>query len=193
MKKALLTLSLLLALSHIVFAQFSGPTGMPTQPFNPGNWQPGPAPSEGEKPRNEWDQRGRGERQPGNRMQDKDREAFQKYMETRRIAFFTEKMNLTPQEATRFWPEYNMYSFHRNRLEFEKQEILMRAEKSTDPNKDLFRYMQIVREDAGLQEKFQRTLSTFLPPKKILALYKAEVQFRHLILRDMRGDRGGED
>ncbi len=192
MKTPLFILSLLFTLSHIAFAQFSGPTGMPAQPFNQNGWQPGTVPSDNQKSRNEWDQRNRNERQPGNRMQDKDREAFQKYMETRRIAFFTEKMNLTPQEATRFWPEYNMYSFHRNRLEFEKQEILMRAEKSTDPNKDLFRYMQIVREDAGLQEKFQRTLSTFLPPKKILALYKAEVQFRHMILRDMRGDRERE-
>ena len=116
-----------------------------------------------------------------------------KYMETRRIAFFTEKMNLTPQEATRFWPEYNMYSFHRNRLEFEKQEILMRAEKSVDPNKDLSRYMQIVREDTDMQEKFQRTISTILPPKKILALYKAEVQFRHMILRDMRDQQPRKD
>ena len=188
-----LFLIIFISFSNIVLAQFPQPFGTPPQSFNRNSWQPGSSSSDESKSKSDGEEKSRGDRQSRERFQERDRESFQKYMETRRIAFFTEKMNLTPQEATRFWPEYNMYSFHRNRLEFEKQEILMRAEKSVDPNKDLSRYMQIVREDTDMQEKFQRTISTILPPKKILALYKAEVQFRHMILRDMRGDQKKSD
>ena len=126
---------------------------------------------------------------------EQDRESFEKYLTTRRIAFFTEKINLTPEEAVVFWPEYNKYSKIASELDYKKQQILRECEESKDANADLSRYIFIVKEEATLQERFQKKLILILPPEKILALYKAEVQFRHLILKEMRNNnppkRGG--
>ena len=119
---------------------------------------------------------------------EQDREAFEKYLTTRRIAFFTKKINLTPEEAVKFWPEYNKYSKRVNELDYKKQQILRECEESKDANADLSRYIFIVKEEAALQERFQKTLLSILPPEKILALYKADIQFRHLILKEMRNN-----
>ena len=116
------------------------------------------------------------------------RESFEKYLTTKRIAFLTEKINLTPEEAVRFWPEYNKYSKIANELDYKRQQILRECEESKDADADLARYIFIVKEEAALQERFHKTLMSILPPKKILALYNAEVQFRHLILREMRNN-----
>ena len=41
-----------------------------------------------------------------------------------RIAFFTKRLNLTSQEAEKFWPVYNEFQDHRNRIQVEKATIM---------------------------------------------------------------------
>ena len=41
-----------------------------------------------------------------------------------RIAFLTRRLNLTPQEAQKFWPVYNEYQDARFKIQFERQSIV---------------------------------------------------------------------
>ncbi len=40
-----------------------------------------------------------------------------------KIAFFTKRLNLTSQEAEKFWPVYNEYQDNRNKIQLERQEL----------------------------------------------------------------------
>ena len=41
-----------------------------------------------------------------------------------KIGFFTKKLNLTSEEAERFWPVYNEYQKQKNSIQQEKRELI---------------------------------------------------------------------
>ena len=47
-------------------------------------------------------------------------------MESMRVAFLTNKLDLTTDESTRFWPVYNEYS--RKRMELRKEQIMQKRD-----------------------------------------------------------------
>jgi hypothetical protein len=108
---------------------------------------------------------------------------FEKF-KSQKIAFLTEKMNLSPKEAQNFWPVYNQYEKDRMDIQHKRRELEQKTRdeslKMTDQE-----IIQITREIAatfkteaelttGYNEKFLK----LLPPQKVLQLYRAENQFR---------------
>jgi len=45
-------------------------------------------------------------------------------LESEKIAFYTSKLNLSPEEAQNFWPVYNLYTQKRGMLNKQKNEVL---------------------------------------------------------------------
>jgi hypothetical protein len=48
---------------------------------------------------------------------------FVNKIQTQRIAFFSQRMEITPSEAQKFWPVYNEYSLKKNTLAAEKNKL----------------------------------------------------------------------
>ncbi len=114
-----------------------------------------------------------------------------------KIAYFTENIELTPEEAEKFWPLYNAYDEKKNVLrkevrrrsrQFSKENEQM-SEKEIEENLD--RIIEIRRMETELDEEFHHALKEFLPPAKIMKLYITEVRFREYMLQQIREDRHG--
>ena len=134
-------------------------------------------------------------------------EQIEKFKKERKV-YFTDKLELTDEEAKAFWPLYddfhnrkmklvederNTYSYaHKNADNLSDQEILDILKKVNKLKED-----QLKLEAEYYQDKFMMAL----PAKKVLKLGKAEWDFRRHLMRELRGQgrgdqgkrRGGQD
>jgi hypothetical protein len=119
-------------------------------------------------------------------------------LEAQRVAFITEKLQLTPEEAQQFWPVYNEYRRKKMKLEKEKTDLVRgyssRESTLTDQEAEKIadEYVQLEKKQADLLVEYNARFKKVLPPKKVLQLYKAEKQFTAFLLRQIR-DRQRRD
>jgi hypothetical protein len=121
--------------------------------------------------------------------------AFQKKKEqikAQKIAFITSQLNLTPQEAEKFWPVYNESEVKKEEIkkEFMKSEEIedIDIEKLTDEEATKIADDQIIMAQRllDLQKEYHIKYKSILPIKKIVKLYQAEKEFRHVLLQRIR-------
>jgi len=118
-------------------------------------------------------------------------------IQTERIAYFTEKIGLTPEEAQLFWPIYNEMDNKRNALFEEKAAIIQAFMNNTNNptdkqiNEQLNRLAVINQQEGVLHGEYDARFRKVLSPQKVMNLYVAEMGFRNYLLQQMRGRREG--
>ena len=132
-----------------------------------------------------------------NAQERKGREEYIEKFRSMKIAFFTERLELTPGEAEIFWPAYNEYekekreiSHHRH---FRHRNIDEQLENMTDEEaeKKVDEMMEGRKKEVQLSTAFHEDLKKIFPPKKVMRFYITEIQFREYMLRKIRDERGG--
>ena len=113
-------------------------------------------------------------------------------IKTKKIAFLTEQINLTSQEAERFWPIYNELEKQRFLLMDKKRE-LERSSETPKPGLSEAEYRKLAIELAAthskegkLIEEYNLKLLNVLPAEKVVKLYVAEGKFRATLMHEFR-------
>ena len=118
-------------------------------------------------------------------------------IKTLKVAFITERVGLTSEEAQQFWPIYNE---HENTLEEirrkERAELevnIARAQdlSNTDSERLLDRLLELQFEKQKVDQEFLSRLRTVIHAKKVLLLVKAEEDFKRQMIQEFRKRRGG--
>ena len=110
-------------------------------------------------------------------------------VETMKIAFLTNKLNLTAKEAQLFWPLYNEYSQKMDVLRIAKKSEYdeIKSKNSTPTDKEIESYMEEVfltkQKELDLQKEYYNKYTKILSMKKVAQLYRAENQFKKELLR----------
>jgi len=118
-----------------------------------------------------------------------------KMIESQKIAFITQKMDLTPKEAQKFWPYYNEYKANKDSLMslFHKECMYGKKDFSqlSDKQAEKLADMQIIhaQQMLDLRKKYHQKFKSVLPAKKVLKLYNAEKEFRKYLLKQIREHR----
>jgi hypothetical protein len=117
-------------------------------------------------------------------------------IKAQRIAFLTEKMSLTSEEAQKLWPVLNEFNDKRKDLMKEYRAEWPRntdVSKLTDQEAERYAEYQVlhIEKSARLARELHEELKKILPPKKIALLYEAEEEFNRKLMRD-RIQRGRE-
>lgn len=116
-----------------------------------------------------------------------------------KIAFITEKLDLTVSEAEAFWPVYN--EFDKAMHEARKAMKTKRGEKgeldidniSNEKAKEMLTSrLKHEEEVMKLKKDYTNKFLAILPAVKVLKLFHAEEEFKKELLRSMRAKRGGE-
>ena len=110
-----------------------------------------------------------------------------------KVEFITTKLELTPEEAEKFWPLYNEFESKLKALEKKRRMVLKEnynKELTDDEVNELIQMnfdtdQQILSLRRQYDVKFKKVLSV----QKVGKLYVAEKEFRHELLRKMK--RGG--
>lgn len=116
-----------------------------------------------------------------------------------KVAYITDELNLTTEEAQRFWPIYNAFDDKQAELRHEKMKAILdrfepgSVEKLSEKEaSSLLIQMELIEENLfALRKKFIKELLAVLPAKKIIRLKKAEDDFNRQLLRQMRDNRRG--
>lgn len=114
-------------------------------------------------------------------------------IESLKIAYITERLQLTPEEAKAFWPVYN-------KMEAEMKELRKKykmSEEEGDPQemtdaeaeKKLNELLGFKEAQLNLAKKYQSELKKVIPARKVLLLYRAEEDFKRELLRRIREKR----
>ncbi|WP_396209082.1 sensor of ECF-type sigma factor [Flavobacterium sp.] len=114
-----------------------------------------------------------------------------------KVAYITDELNLTTEEAQRFWPVYNAFDDKQAELRHEKMKAILdrfepgSVEKLSEKEaSSLLVQMEVIEENLfALRKKFIKELQSVLSAKKIIRLKKAEDDFNRQLLRQIRDNR----
>lgn len=107
-------------------------------------------------------------------------------LEAARIAMITERLDLSPAQAEKFWPIYNEFAQERRGL----QQQAMQARKGLDmqnlteeQSKTLIKaHQEFKQEKLNLENKYATKINGVISSRQMVALKKAEDDFRTMIL-----------
>lgn len=124
--------------------------------------------------------------QPGDKRED---------IESMKIAFLTRRLNLTPEEAKKFWPVYNQFSE-------ELKSVRETRNKAGRDVKDNFQQMtdkeieKVVdsgisyrQQELDILKKYNAQFKQTLPMRKVALLYRAEDDFKKELLERIKERR----
>lgn len=116
-------------------------------------------------------------------------------IESMKIAFLTEKLNLTPLEAQKFWPVYNKYDDIR-RTEFRRESFIKKLDDDSISKLSENQASALVdsihdhcQRMFDIDKMYQDDLKKVLPQKKILLLFKYDKEFKRHLLEKVRDNR----
>jgi hypothetical protein len=112
-----------------------------------------------------------------------------------KIGFLTKRLNLTSQEAEKFWPVYNEHQDLKNKIQLDRQEInrnfnqngLNMSDREMTEAGD--RLISLEVREAALAQEFHDKIKKILSPVKVLRLYQAENQYRLQLLKELQERR----
>ena len=103
-------------------------------------------------------------------------------IKTLKIAYITEKLNLSEKEAQKFWPIYNTFEEENSKLKSESYEARKKIDFETITEEQA---KQVLKEDRlkdnkrqELENEFFNNLSKAISAKKIILLHKIEDDFK---------------
>ena len=117
-----------------------------------------------------------------------------------KVAFITDELSLTPDEATKFWPLFN--AFEDKQQEIKKQKLKGYLDRMDDDSFDKLSEKEATTMLAQMEssedelyqakKKFVASLKGVISPIKILKLKKAEENFNRKLLEQYRDRRLGK-
>ncbi len=119
-------------------------------------------------------------------------------MRAEKVAYLTTQIDLSINEAQKFWPIYNAYQKEFEALITEAHDIMAFIDdnesnlSNTEVETKIDRLIQIDLEKAAVTSKYHKLFKTVLSNEKIAKLYLAENGFRrHLLEKYRQCGRGG--
>ncbi|MFT3936829.1 MAG: hypothetical protein QM726_24605 [Chitinophagaceae bacterium] len=95
-----------------------------------------------------------------------------------KIAYLTKKLDLSPEEAQRFWPVYNKYT--------EEIKAVRLGRKQTDnPESEL----EIEEKVLAVRKKYNGEFAKALSPEKVNTFFRSEKDFGLMIQRELQERR----
>jgi Spy/CpxP family protein refolding chaperone len=96
----------------------------------------------------------------------------QEKIEALKVAFITKELDLTPDEAQKFWPVYNQYSKELKNTIKDNEDVIDRDEKVVN-----------------LRKRYKDQFTKVLGPDRMNRMFNAERDFRQLLIKSLRRQR----
>ena len=125
-----------------------------------------------------------------------DKESKREKIKALKVAFITERLELTPDEAQTFWPVYNVYDGRVNDIYDTERKVMRELRTDFDTmdeaaaTKTLQTIQSLEKQKLDARAQLLSGLKDKITSKKTLVLFKAENDFRRDLIRKLRGDKG---
>lgn len=116
-------------------------------------------------------------------------------IEAAKVAFFTQKLDLSAEEAKIFWPIYNAYQKEQSTLRASRREQMISFRKVTeiDDLSDteiqslILNDFDFRQKDLNIEKKYYAKFKSSLPIKVVGKFYRAQEAFKKELLSRFRG------
>lgn len=116
-----------------------------------------------------------------------------KKIEAARIALITQRLNLTPEQAEKFWPVYREYEIKQKeiRREFNQQRKAFDPNKATEEeNKKMLDVATRVKErQLNLERDYSERILKVINTRQLNNLRKAENDFKEMLMKRIRAEQ----
>jgi len=106
-------------------------------------------------------------------------------IESVKIAFITQKLDLTIEESKRFWPVYNNYQQELQQLVTAKNEQRKNIKGSSDNNLPVDE-LKIDSEILELRKRYSQEFNKVLPKQKAALVFSTEREFRQELIEHLQ-------
>jgi hypothetical protein len=119
-------------------------------------------------------------------------------IEALRVGFITKELNLTAEEAQKFWPVFNQYQDELEKLRKARRSEMMDARENfdtmsdADVSKAIDNEMSFQQQELDLRKRYVAEFKKVLPVKKVARLLRAEQQFKLKLLQEYKDRQGGQ-
>jgi len=114
-------------------------------------------------------------------------------IETARIALITERLELTPDQAEKFWPLYREYNVQRRQLRQEFRETRQGVDMKNltdEQSKELVQQaMELKQQELNLEKRYSERMTNVISAQQMLRLRNAEKDFQQMLLRRIQQQR----
>jgi len=113
-------------------------------------------------------------------------------IKSQKIAFITDKLQLTVEESQQFWPIYNEKVKKLDDIDKQQKAIIRNYKKNSETltNKELEtmsdKLMDLEASSTKIESDYYQKYKTVLPINKIFKLYDVERQFKHELLKQLK-------
>jgi len=115
-------------------------------------------------------------------------------IKAKKVAFFTQKLNLNTDEAEVFWPVYNEYQEQRENLFEQRKSIHDQFARSLhkmsikEVEESLAKLVAISKGEAELLEAYVAKFKDILPDRKVAQLFVVEEDYKRFLLQQIRNN-----
>ena len=120
-------------------------------------------------------------------------------VEAKKVAYITDRLDLSPEQAQVFWPVYNEFQDELNEARKKQLKTLKiegeehrRIEDFTDEDLKQVMEMRFAMEqkELDLKKGYHGQFLEVLEVKQVAQLYRAEHEFKRVLFEEMRSERG---
>ncbi len=115
-------------------------------------------------------------------------------VQAQKIAFFTERLQLTTSEAEKFWPVYNDFQSRKNKIAGERRTLTQYFDDNSsnmtqeEISESLDKFIELQKKETELLETYNEKFKQILPEEKVMKIYITEFQFKNWLLKQLRGN-----
>ncbi len=117
-----------------------------------------------------------------------------------RVAFISNKLELSPDEAQRFWPIFNQFEAKQTELRMQKKILMFKLQPENAANLSEKELNKILADSEDIEgelqnnrKKFVKDLQGVIPTQKILMLKQLEEEFKKTLLNQFKNRMRNED
>jgi len=116
----------------------------------------------------------------------------EKALKAEKVAFLTKKLDLTQDEAKKFWPLYDEYWEKKIKILNDRRKLaddfIQNINNITDKEAVDYarRYVESQKRESDLIAEYNKLLLHILPPKKVMLLYQSNYEFKNYLLQKVQ-------
>ncbi len=113
-------------------------------------------------------------------------------MKSRKIAFISDKVYLTPKQAEAFWPLYNLYTskkrdvYMRNKKNYKKYQLNKSLMDNDELGLTIDEFLKLDQEELDIKVEYVKKFTEIISNKQLIELYDAEESFKKDLLRRIK-------
>jgi len=109
-----------------------------------------------------------------------------------KIAYLTEKLNLEPEQAQKFWPVYNQYEKEKTALRHQSRVFRdedLEAMSEQQIQEGLNKRLEIKQNEITLEKKYMNNFLKVINSRQLAILYRSEKEFTQVLLKKLNTRR----